>query len=80
MTTATIGASLTDHDCTFRVWAPHAERVRVLLQDASQWEATADARTPDLERANDGYWSATVSDAVAGTLYRFEITYGKPES
>ncbi len=75
MTTATIGASLTDHDCTFRVWAPHAERVRVLLQDASQWEATADARTADLERANDGYWSATVSDAVAGTLYRFEITH-----
>ncbi|WP_425396301.1 alpha-amylase family glycosyl hydrolase [Aeoliella sp.] len=69
-----IGAHLTGQGCFFRVWAPHAERVRVLLQQGDLWRPNDAADEVELERAPSGYWSATVPGIGAGTLYRFEIT------
>lgn len=70
-----IGAHLADGGCFFRVWAPHAEQVRVLLQRGTRWRFDAERRAVPLESDGHGYWSATLPDVVAGTLYRYEITH-----
>jgi maltooligosyltrehalose trehalohydrolase len=52
----------------FRVWAPHAGLVRVVLQRG--------AGAPDvveLTAGGDGYFAGTASRAAAGTLYRYRL-------
>lgn len=50
----------------FRVWAPRRERVEVVLEGGRD-------STFELEREDDGYFSARVEDAGAGALYRFRL-------
>lgn len=69
-----IGAWLTSHGCYFRVWAPHAEAVAVLIQDGPYWEVDDTVSSQDLVRNGD-YWSGTVPDVRAWQLYRFEIRH-----
>ncbi len=70
-----IGAHLTAGGCFFRVWAPHAEQVAVLLQIGTKWRSADDHQSHSLDPSGNGYWSATVRDVAAGTLYRFAITH-----
>ena len=70
-----IGAHLTGKGCFFRVWAPHAERMQLLLQEGARWNPQTAPREIEMVRAANGYWSVTVPGVVAGTLYRFELTY-----
>lgn len=70
-----IGAHLTGQGCFFRVWAPNAQNIRVLLQQGESWNAGGETQQVDLVRAANGYWSATVPDITAGWLYRFEVTH-----
>ena len=67
-----VGAWLTADGCFFRVWAPNAIGVTVLLQDGPTWNDAAAFARHALTNAN-GYWSATVPGVKAGRLYRFEI-------
>ena len=67
-----IGAWLTTGGCFFRVWAPNAAQVNVILQSGTQWNSTAAVVRNALTNAN-GYWSATVPGVTAGQLYRYEI-------
>ena len=69
-----IGAHLTGSGCFFRVWAPHASEVAVLIQDGDDWDRRAATRDVALARSADGYWSGTVADVLVGHLYRFKIT------
>ena len=56
------GAQLTDTGVTFRLWAPAARRVELLLG------------TPHPMHARPGGWhEIAVPDASAGTLYKFRI-------
>lgn len=68
-----IGARLVAGACFFRVWAPHAQAVSVLLQKEPYWESSDQTIEHSLTRIGD-YWSATVPDLRAGLLYRFRIT------
>jgi 1,4-alpha-glucan branching enzyme len=67
-----IGAWLTPAGCFFRVWAPHAANVAVILQDGPYWEVTDTVIRQNLVN-NGGYWSATVPGVKAYQMYRFEI-------
>ena len=67
-----IGAWLTPDGCFFRVWAPNADKVTVLLQAGANWNAAAAPARHALTNVS-GYWSATVPGVHAGQLYRFEI-------
>ncbi|HEV3049595.1 MAG TPA: alpha-amylase family glycosyl hydrolase [Longimicrobium sp.] len=67
-----IGAWLTLDGCFFRVWAPNATRVTVLIQDPPAWEFAEPGTEQDLVESG-GYWSGTVPDVTAGKLYRFRI-------
>ena len=69
-----IGAWLTAHGCFFRVWAPHASAVAVVIQDGPYWEVTDTLIRQDLVRQGD-YWSGTVPHVQAWQLYRFEIEH-----
>ncbi len=55
------GASLTDHGVIFRLWAPGAASVKLVL----------DRKTPMPK--NGGWFVLHVDDAAAGTRYAFEI-------
>jgi 1,4-alpha-glucan branching enzyme len=69
-----IGARLGPDGCFFRVWAPHAGKVSVLIQDCPAWDVADTVIEQALAKSGD-YWSATVSGVRAGELYRFEITH-----
>ncbi|MFL5540832.1 MAG: alpha-amylase family glycosyl hydrolase [Longimicrobiaceae bacterium] len=67
-----IGAWPTEDGCFFRVWAPKAERVAVLVQEGPLWEIDEAGTTQELA-GDGGYWSGTVPGAHAGQLYRYRI-------
>lgn len=67
-----IGAWLTPAGCYFRVWAPNALQVNVLVQDPPYWETTDTIRRQALTNTG-GYWTATVPGVKPYQLYRFEI-------
>jgi maltooligosyltrehalose trehalohydrolase len=56
------GVELTCHGATFRLWAPAAKRVDVLLD-----------RPHALHRGDDGWFSADIAGIEAGALYKFRI-------
>ena len=56
------GAKLTSAGATFRLWAPTAKRVDVLLD-----------KPHALRRGNDGWFSADVAGVGAGALYKYRI-------
>ena len=58
-----IGAEITEQGVHFRVWAPAHEQVAVVIDD----------RDVPLDREENGYFSGLVSDARAGTRYRFRL-------
>ena len=68
-----VGAWLTPGGCFFRVWAPNAVQVAVLLQTGSTWSVTA-ASTRHALTKSGGYWSAQQARIHAGRPARFEMT------
>lgn len=54
----------------FRVWAPNAERVGLVLEP--------DSRTIPLDEAGDGYFQGFVAGVGAGQRYRFRLDGGDP--
>ena len=69
-----VGAWLTPSGCFFRVWAPHAQAVRVVIQDGPYWEIDDNLLVQALAR--DGpFWKAAVPGVRAWQLYRFEIVH-----
>jgi maltooligosyltrehalose trehalohydrolase len=60
-----MGANVTAAGVRFRVWAPSARQVDVVL-------AGGDRGTP-LEKETDGVWSVVVPEARPGTRYRYRL-------
>jgi 1,4-alpha-glucan branching enzyme len=71
-----IGAWLTSSGCFFRVWAWHADRVQVVVQNGPYWEIDDAVIEQDLVRDHDGYWSGIVTGVQPYQLYRYRITNG----
>jgi maltooligosyltrehalose trehalohydrolase len=65
-----IGARCVGAATTFSVWAPDHRLVEVVIGGGSEAHSS-DIRP--LARDDRGYWSGTVDDAPAGTLYRFRL-------
>jgi 1,4-alpha-glucan branching enzyme len=64
-----MGSLLTAQGCRFRVWAPNAVRVQLVLNDPSAPPVCDLAAEP-----GTGNWSADQVDAPAGTKYQYIIT------
>jgi maltooligosyltrehalose trehalohydrolase len=63
-----VGAELTPDGVSFRVWAPAAPSVEVLLESGPGSSAAV-----ALDPEGDGYFSRTVAGGAAGTRYRFRL-------
>lgn len=61
-----LGAILTKDGVSFRVWAPFAKSVEVLLNESDRWENP-------MESEGDGYWSLHIDNAKAGQSYKYRI-------
>jgi len=75
MATQSIGAWPEAGGYKFRVWAPNAERVTVLLQNGELWDQGVCDRNEPLAHQDDGYWESLLNDITPGMLYRFAITF-----
>jgi maltooligosyltrehalose trehalohydrolase len=62
------GARLTADGASFRLWAPAAKRVDLLLEKSSTPE-----KARPLRRGEDGWFSADLSGVKAGACYKFRI-------
>jgi maltooligosyltrehalose trehalohydrolase len=62
-----VGAEVVRAGVHFRVWAPAAARVSVVIDPSREHE---------LERERDGYFSALIRDAEAGDRYRYRLDGG----
>ena len=61
---------------TLRLWAPTAQKVRVLLYDAARSGAPVEARA--LVAGESGTWSVTGTPAWKGRYYLYEVTVYTP--
>ena len=66
-----MGAIAAEEGVTFRVWAPHADRVFV-KGDFNDWSDNED----ELEHEEKGYWATVVEKAKTGDEYKFVIHNG----
>jgi 1,4-alpha-glucan branching enzyme len=66
-----MGATLYETGATFRVWAPHADRVSV-LGTFNNWSPEAHILQPE----KDGTFALDIDGVEAGDEYRFEIRNG----
>lgn len=67
-----IGAELTPDGVHFRVWAPKATTVEVVLENTSVPNENFPIFKLEAEE-EEGYFSACVQEAGEGTLYRFKL-------
>lgn len=63
-----MGAIISDGVTTFRVWAPHADKVFV-IGNFNDWNDTKN----ELKHEENGYWSTTISEAKEYDQYKFVI-------
>ncbi|HMN14015.1 MAG TPA: alpha-amylase family glycosyl hydrolase [Bellilinea sp.] len=66
-----MGVIVQEKGVAFRVWAPHADSVRVIGQ-FNDWNEEANF----MEHEADGYWYADLPNAQAGQEYKYLITNG----
>ena len=69
------GAIVDKSGTTFRVWAPTAQDVSVVLFEKDKTQKQVLPMTPDLET---GAWSVSSADAKHGTIYKYRIKMYHP--
>ena len=69
-----MGSILHAKGVTFRVWAPHAERVSV-IGSFNDWDGSKHL----MQAEENGYWYSNVTEARAGDRYRFLLATSKGE-
>lgn len=62
-----LGVRLTKDGAEFRVWAPFAQFVSVMVNDSFTTKET------HLTNEGDGYWSGVAADAKAGQTYHYHL-------
>jgi 1,4-alpha-glucan branching enzyme len=66
-----LGAVYSPQETSFKLWAPTAKRVSVVLFD----DATDNSsKTSPMERDADGIWSAAVKGDLDGKYYLFDVS------
>lgn len=75
MSEKNIGSWINNGVAHFRVWAPKADAIKVLLQPGDVWDNGGQQRELPLSKGNDDYWSNEIDNVAPGTLYRFAVTH-----
>lgn len=74
-----LGARVTGKGVSFKVWAPTAQKVKLLLfnDDLSPLHAV---NLTMIEDTNSGIWSAVGDSSLKGAYYQYQVTVYHPES
>lgn len=70
-----IGLTYSAQNSTFRMWAPTAEKVKLLLYDDG-YEGGA-YQTHDMTASEDGTWTLKLDENLKGKFYTFQIKIGE---
>ncbi|GAB5401862.1 MAG: alpha-amylase family glycosyl hydrolase [Aureliella sp.] len=70
-----LGATIQNDESEFRLWAPHADQVCVLIQSGERWAHGGSTTRVCLDKDARGYWTGRVEAVGAGRLYRYEIEF-----
>ncbi len=65
---------------TFRVWAPTAHRVTLLIWPPDAAPEPADATGHPMQRDDDGIWATTLGPEARDCRYRFEVVVHAPST
>jgi 1,4-alpha-glucan branching enzyme len=68
-----IGSHFIGNDLYFRVWAPNAEQVAVLVQSGKEWDYQVESTRYLLTRVEGGYWEGVFNNIHTYEIYRYEI-------
>lgn len=69
-----VGATRHANGVEFRVWAPFAKNVKLMLPYLDVFDGS---NLHDMSSEQDGYWSVHVKNAEPGQSYKFQIDTGK---
>lgn len=69
-----VGVTLHSKAVEFRVWAPFAKNVKLLMPYLDVFDGS---NLHDMLNEGDGYWSVVLKNAEPGQNYRFQIDTGK---
>jgi len=73
-----LGATITDEGVTFKLWAPTAQQVELLLFSDDFTANTT--RLKMIEDTNTGIWSIAGGRLLNGAYYQYQVTVYHPES
>lgn len=68
-----VGVTLHSNGVEFRVWAPFAKNVKLILPYLDVFDGS---NVHDMLNENDGYWSVLLPDAKPGQNYKYQIDTG----
>lgn len=68
-----VGVTLHSSGVEFRVWAPFAKNVKLILPYLDVFDGS---NMHDMLNENDGYWSVILKDATPGQNYKYQIDTG----
>lgn len=68
-----LGVWKTGEEWSFRVWAPSALKVDLLIQDGDYWQTQQETRSVAMEKDTEGYWNTQIDGVAEGSLYRYQI-------
>jgi pullulanase-type alpha-1,6-glucosidase len=74
-----LGAKIIENKVSFKVWAPTAQQVKLLLFN----DDLSPSQTPSLtmvEDENTGIWSVEGNSSLNGTYYQYQVTVYHPQS
>ena len=74
-----LGATVTEKGVSFKLWAPTAQQVDVLLFD-EQMQPMNPASVTMTENTNTGIWSIIGDSSLNGAYYQYQVTIYHPES
>ena len=68
-----VGVTLHSNGVEFRVWAPFAKNVKLILPYLDVFDGS---NIHDMLNENDGYWSVIIKEAAPGQNYKYQIDTG----
>jgi pullulanase-type alpha-1,6-glucosidase len=74
-----LGATVTENKVSFKLWAPTAQQVELLLFNDDFTPANT-ARLTMIEDTNTGIWSVAGEPSLNGAYYQYQVTVYHPES
>lgn len=78
-----LGATIVTNGVSFKLWAPTAQKVELLLFNDDSSNVLTPAQTPSLtmiEDDNTGVWSVVGDTSLKGAFYQYQVTVYHPES